>query len=183
VGDAVKAPGVRTAQFRQAADFHLLSGDLGPSEAGAVDLVGVGEVKSYALSRRRLRRQIRRHLERAAQGLRLPSATIPAGRIRVGRFGGRPPLRIGIVPAGWKLPRTIDLRTVEGHEMLYYAILRARTRREDERAIALYNTYGFGYALGTSFRDAKGRRQMLWPKDLREVLDHGASRQGYRFWS
>jgi len=67
--------------------------------------------------------------------------------------------------------------------MLYYAILRARTRREDERAIALYNTYGFGYALGTSFRDSQGRRQMLWPEDLREVLDHGANRDGCRFRS
>ena len=31
--------------------------------------------------------------------------------------------------------------------MLYYAILRCRTPRENQRAIALYNTYGFGYAL------------------------------------
>lgn len=259
VGDAVKAPASRTGQFVQAADFHLLSGACGPTETGPVDLLGVGEVKSYALSQRRLRHQLRRHLERAAHGLRLPSTTIPAESVRIAEGEPQSPLQISILPARWKLPRRVELQTVDGHEilsaaaveppseedqvrplgdaqwhitlrwsvealasaayevtfwymekvgevlyrggvpdewsemtpaeagrnavkmMLYYAILRARTRPEDERAIALYNTYGFGYALGTSFRDPQGRRQMLWPDDLREVLDHGASREGYRF--
>jgi|GEM_PF-2921737 len=129
VGDAVKAPASRTGQFVPAADFHLLSGPCGPSQTGLVDLLGVGEVKSYALSRRRLRRQIRRHLERAAHGLRLPSATIPARRIRVAGPDGRLPLRIGIVPGSWKLPRTIDLRAVEGHEVLFPAPVEPPVRR------------------------------------------------------
>lgn len=65
--------------------------------------------------------------------------------------------------------------------MLYYAILRARTLREEQRAIALYNTYGFGYALGMSFRDERGRREMLWPEDLGEIAAHGVTRRGCRF--
>jgi hypothetical protein len=67
--------------------------------------------------------------------------------------------------------------------MLYYAILRARTVREESRAIALYNAYGFGYALGTSFVDARGRRQVLFFEDLREIAATGRSKTGrMRFW-
>lgn len=41
-------------------------------------------------------------------------------------------------------------------------------------------TYGFGYALGTSFKNRKGRREMLWPEDLREILERGETRRGCR---
>jgi len=64
--------------------------------------------------------------------------------------------------------------------MLYYAILRCRTLRENQRAIALYNTYGFGYALGMSFRNAEGRHKMLWPQDLDEILQSGRTKYGCR---
>jgi hypothetical protein len=64
--------------------------------------------------------------------------------------------------------------------MLYYAILRCRTPRENQRTIALYNTYGFGYALGMSFRNAEGRREMLWPQDLDEILQSGKTKHGCR---
>lgn len=64
--------------------------------------------------------------------------------------------------------------------MLYYAILRCRTQREKQRAIALYNTYGFGYALGMNFRNADGRREMLWPQDLHEILQSGKTKSGCR---
>jgi len=64
--------------------------------------------------------------------------------------------------------------------MLYYAILRCRTARESQRAIALYNTYGFGYALGMHFKNAKAGREMLWPEDLDEILASGKTKHGYR---
>jgi hypothetical protein len=60
--------------------------------------------------------------------------------------------------------------------MLYYAILRARTVREESRATALYNSYGFGYALGSSFVNRKGRREVLFFEDLEEILATGRSR-------
>lgn len=60
--------------------------------------------------------------------------------------------------------------------MLYYAILRAHTGREASRATALYNSYGFGYALGSSFVDRRGRRQVLFVEDLNEILATGRSR-------
>jgi hypothetical protein len=58
-------------------------------------------------------------------------------------------------------------------QSLYYAIRRSRSRSAEQRAIALYNAYGFGYALGTSYKDRTGRRHMLWPEDLREMLVDG----------
>jgi len=65
-------------------------------------------------------------------------------------------------------------------QSLYWAIRRCRDNTSRQRAIALYNAYGFGYALGTSFRDAKGQRQMLWPRDLDEILADGVTKEGYR---
>jgi ribosomal protein S18 acetylase RimI-like enzyme len=62
--------------------------------------------------------------------------------------------------------------------MLYYAILRCRTARESQRAIALYNSYGFGYALGMNFRNPQGKREMLWPQDLDEILLNGQNKNG-----
>lgn len=67
--------------------------------------------------------------------------------------------------------------------MLYYSILRARNRRDEQRAIALYNAYGFGYALGMNFRNLKGRREMLWPQDLDEIASTGRSKRGCRIVS
>ena len=66
--------------------------------------------------------------------------------------------------------------------MLYYAILRCRTARERQRAIALYNSYGFGYALGMNYRNAKGRREMLWPQDLDEIAIAGKTKDGGRIY-
>lgn len=64
--------------------------------------------------------------------------------------------------------------------MLYYAILRCRTVRENQRAIALYNTYGFGYALGMNFRNKTGSREMLWPQDLEDIAANGCTKAGCR---
>jgi hypothetical protein len=46
--------------------------------------------------------------------------------------------------------------------------------------MASYNTYGFGYALGMNFRNPKGRREMLWPKDLDEIALFGRTANGCR---
>ncbi|MBI4305733.1 MAG: hypothetical protein HY678_05375 [Chloroflexi bacterium] len=60
---------------------------------------------------------------------------------------------------------------------LYYAILRMRGG-DEQKAIALYNSYGFGYALGSNFKDRHGRRAMLWPDDLREIAATGVTKHG-----
>lgn len=64
--------------------------------------------------------------------------------------------------------------------MLYCAMLRCPTSIAEQRAIALYNTYGFGYALGMNFRKngGRGRREMLWPEDLDEMLASSVTKQG-----
>lgn len=65
-------------------------------------------------------------------------------------------------------------------QSLYHAIRRCSDARAEQRAIALYNAYGFGYALGSSFKDDAGKRQMLWPKHLREIAATGKTAEGYR---
>jgi hypothetical protein len=83
-------------------------------------------------------------------------------------------------PAGWEMMSSDEAGINAAKMMLYYAIPRARTRREYDRAVALYNTYGFGYALGMNFRDEGGHREMLWPEDLDELLASGKTKHNSR---
>jgi hypothetical protein len=87
------------------------------------------------------------------------------------------------VPKEWQPMTPAEAGQNAAKMMLYYAILRTGTALEEQRAIALYNAYGFGYALGTSFTNPKRRREMLWPEDLREILEHGRTKQGCRLRS
>ena len=82
------------------------------------------------------------------------------------------------VPKGWKEMTPAEAGRNAAKMMLYYAILRCRTPRENQRAIALYNSYAFGYALGMNYRNADGRREMLWPEDLDEILGNGRTKAG-----
>ena len=84
------------------------------------------------------------------------------------------------MPKDWQEMTPAEAGRNAAKMMLYYAILRCRTPRENQRAIALSNTYGFGYALGMSFRNAEGRREMLWPQDLDEILQSGKTKHGCR---
>jgi len=100
------------------------------------------------------------------------------------------------MPKDWKEMKPSEAGRNAVKMMLYYAIhhyvlkeqegtLNSRESRVKQRAIALYNSYGFGYALGMKFRDADGRRDMLWPQDLDEILvagktQHGAKIKGWR---
>lgn len=82
------------------------------------------------------------------------------------------------VPKSRKKMTPADAGRNAAKMMLYYAILRSRTVREEQRAIALYNSYGYGYALGMHYMNAEGRREMLWPRDLDEILSAGKTRNG-----
>ena len=82
------------------------------------------------------------------------------------------------VPKGWEEMTPAQGGRNAAKMMLYYAILRCRTIREEQRAIALYNTYGYGYALGMNYKNAQGRREMLWPQDLDEILSAGKTKNG-----
>ncbi len=82
------------------------------------------------------------------------------------------------VPKEWKGMTPAEAGRNAAKMMLYYAILRCRTLLEEQRAIALYNNYGYGYALGMNFRNAEGRREMLWSQDLDEILANGKTEKG-----
>jgi hypothetical protein len=60
-------------------------------------------------------------------------------------------------------------------QSMFHAVNRSRSRRAEQRAIALYNVLGFGYSLGTSYKDKAGRRHMLWESDLRAMLHESAT--------
>ena len=82
------------------------------------------------------------------------------------------------VPKGWEEMAPADAGQNAAKMMLYYAILRCRTARENQRAVALYNSYSFGCALGMNFRNPKRQREMLWPRDLDEILATGQNKGG-----
>ena len=82
------------------------------------------------------------------------------------------------VPKGWKEMTPGEAGRNAAKMMLYYAILRCPTIREEQRAIALYNSYGYGYALGMNYKNAEGRREMLWPQDLDEILSADKTKSG-----
>jgi len=84
------------------------------------------------------------------------------------------------VPKGWEKMSPAEAGQNAAKMRLYYAILRYRTIREEQRAIALYNSYGYGYALGMSYKNPEGRREMLWPQDLDEILSAGKTKNGCR---
>ncbi len=252
VGDVIAASR-EAAGAAKGGDLHVLS-EHGAGRSLRVTVFGVGEVKSYPLSQRRVMDQIRRHLARAGLGLVVGERVVPPESIRLANRQ----LQVAVVPARWRLPRLFRFEERDGanllcvdpaspplegnevadlgndrwrvrlrwsHEalasaafdmtfwymekvgeviyragvsaawapmtpaeagrnaakmMLYYAVLRARSAYEHQSAVALYNAYGFGYALGSSFRDAKGRREMLWPEDLREILERGVTKHGCR---
>lgn len=258
MGDVVTAPRVATAGHAKAADIHILTvGDDGDDNPRVL-AHALGEIKSYAISERLVRRQLCKHIERSRSGL------IVRGRIVEGEsitFAPDPPIVLWVEPTAWSLPRRFRFEKTDGrvflhidapqtptqadeltrlddgswrvrlrwsHEALaaaafgltfwfmervgevafaesakspwpemspadagrnaatqslYYAILRARSRHERGRAIALYNMYGFGYALGMNFRAPDGQRRMLWAQDLREILREGATRDGCTIWS
>lgn len=100
------------------------------------------------------------------------------------------------MPADWNGMTPAEAGRNAIKMMLYYALrpdaILAEEAREQgkvlprpitrrlSRAIALYNTYGFGYALGMNFRNPEGRREMLWPQDLDEIARYGRTASGCR---
>lgn len=253
-GDSVAAFRPSGRGRAKAADIHLLAFDTRKRGDLSVEVLGVGEVKSYHASARRVLQQLTRHIDRCHFGLSISNQSYARAQVKI----ARQPHLFWIEPDFWKLPRTFHFETADGRSFLhtdapphprqgyktclvgdglhritlrwsrealaaaaysmtfwymervgeavfhdskanpwpemspaeagrnaatsalYYAILRARNAQENNRAIALYNMYGFGYALGMNYVDAKGKRQMLWPADLREIAANGVSREGCR---
>jgi hypothetical protein len=85
------------------------------------------------------------------------------------------------VPKEWSEMTPMEAGRNAVKMMLYYAIRRSRNSVR-QRAIALYNSYCFGYALGMNFRNSKRQREMLWPEDLDEILTNGCTKDGNRLY-
>lgn len=258
VGDVVGVGRLSGPGIAKGADMHIIDGPE-TRDFGRITVAGVVEVKSYRCSQRRLSGQLDRHLQRLGAGLRVGGRTFTQGRVKLLTRDPAKVIRIGVVPASWKLPQRFHFEPTDNGRrlcidpgspvadddqverigpdewritlrwsaealasaayemtfwymervgeiiyaldgvpkdwsemtpadagrnaakmMLYYAILRCRSQRESQRAIALYNAYSFGYSLGMNFRNAEGRREMLWPEDLDEIAQSGKTRHGSR---
>ncbi len=103
----------------------------------------------------------------------------------------------GGVPSEWSEMTPAEAGYNAAKEKLYYAIRPYAVKAEEskrpgapkltrkevlemQRAIALYNSYGFGYALGMNFKNRARKREMLWPQDLDEILESGETTTGCR---
>lgn len=87
----------------------------------------------------------------------------------------------GVMPKDWSEMSPAEAGRNAIKMMLYYAILHMPTGSlAEQRAIALYNSYGFGYAIGMNFRNKARRREMLWPQDLDEIATNGCNKDGCR---
>jgi hypothetical protein len=99
------------------------------------------------------------------------------------------------VPPEWSEMTPAEAGYNAAKEKLYYAIRPYAVKAEEskepgkpkltrkevlemQRAIALYNSYGFGYMPGMNFRNRDGKREMLWPKDLDDILASGETKSG-----
>src|SRR5262249_37942653 len=79
-------------------------------------------------------------------------------------------------PPEWKDMTTEEMGMNAVKSSLYSALMRFPTGSPvEQKAIALYNSYGFGYSLGMNFRTEPDRRAMLFFEDLVEILDKGYS--------
>lgn len=256
IGDAIRLKTRNSERPAKGADVLLLE-----ASGNHLRVTGVAEVKSYAFSSSRLEIQINRQLHRARRGFLVRDN---AGGYQEVAAEPSKPVRIGVVPASWRLPRGFCLEGPDGspglfvdeptlptegnrivevgrsfwrmtlrwsHEalasaafdmafwlmgeigrivyadkrplewaemtpaaagrnaaklMLYYAVRRIRysvgkdEHRKAGAAIALYNAYCFGYALGTAFRDSQGRREMLSFEDLDDIVANDVTRYGCR---
>lgn len=65
-------------------------------------------------------------------------------------------------------------------QMLDFASIRAQSRAQHRRAVKLFNVYGFGYPIGTSFKNEDGEREILFPQDLDEIVENGKTKLGCR---
>jgi len=81
----------------------------------------------------------------------------------------------GKIPPEWGEMTPSEAGQNAVKQSLYAALMRLkRGSGPEQKAIALYNSYGYGYALGMNFRGEHGRRDMLFWEDLLEI-----SKQGY----
>lgn len=261
VGDATLLKAGPTGRPTKGADIIFIT----PSKSNRMHIEALAEVKSYALSQRRLEGQIERQITRVKRGILLRNATGGYNEASTEMGQGVGPIRIGVVPSTWRLSRNFHMESIDGkrgrlirppmeipgnvdriskvgasswrinlrwsHEalasaaysmtfwlmgeigrlafsenkpsqcdgmspyetgrnaakmMLYYALYRIchsdeLGRKEASPAIALYNSYSFGYALGASFKDPQGRRQMMSYEDLEEIASSGVTKQGCYF--
>jgi hypothetical protein len=118
MGDAVQPRRATESGARKGADAHILVADQSGRGASTITVAGVVEIKSYAQTPMRIKRQLDRHLDRARYGLYVNGREYRADRVQIG-VGHLPPIRIGSVPATWKLSRSFRFENVGDKRLLH----------------------------------------------------------------
>ena len=101
-GDTIAAPRLRGSAMAKAADVHFLIPSM---EDKSVTLIGVAEVKSYKLSKRRITSQLNKHISRASRGIAIHHPDIKSSKFSVNVVNH--PLKIFVIPSSWRLARHI----------------------------------------------------------------------------
>lgn len=88
------------------------------SEGPSVRVHGIVEIKSMAVSRKKMLAQIERHSQRLGEGVRLDTDNFAAGRVEVDQHGM---IRIMVVPSNWCLSREVHMEETEPgvHTMVF----------------------------------------------------------------
>lgn len=128
-GDAAMTVAARGNQRLKSADMHAIA-----STENRVAILGVAEVKSYSETQAELMNQIGRQLHRAKRGLWLQDSFISGSDLTIDDQG-RDIVKIGVVPAGWKLPAGFEIKTQD--ERICFIPDSARAAPEPARVIQL----------------------------------------------
>jgi hypothetical protein len=140
-GDSVLVPR-RDGSMAKAADLHILTQD--PS-SGVLEVVGVGEIKSYLCSRSRIRRQLDKHLARLREGHASLAAVSAHKRALHAVRVAREPLRVTVLPASWHLPRDYEIVRTHSESQLL-----GRSRRPEPAAFVGGSAADWDVILGWS---------------------------------
>ena len=119
VGDVVSASRLRETGLAKGADLHILIESRKPGATSVVTVAGVAEVKSYFQSKQRLEAQLDKHILRAERGLRVCGLDYSATHVSVGCGRSRKVVRLTVLPAKWRLPRTFRFEPTEHGRSLY----------------------------------------------------------------
>ena len=141
-GDTILVPRLN-GTVAKSADLHVLVDE---SSTGSMEVVGVGEVKSYPCSRPRLRKQLRKHLARLEQGcLSLAESQAQTRGTRIARVAPEP-LEISVIPSSWHLSR--HYRFVREGDRSW--ILESSLRPDDSASLLKEDAGGWRMVLGWS---------------------------------
>ena len=119
VGDAVLAKRLKVDGFAKGADLYFLTEYISSKSHHSVELNGVVEVKSYHCSHERLKNQLDKHILRAKRGIKVKDIIYSRRQISIKNRNNNKTIRITVVPAQWRLPRSFYFEQKKNSRLLH----------------------------------------------------------------